>query len=215
VGNFSETEVPDAQLVGLVNKVVQLMEAFKLGIETVELHKDVPGAATECPGRYFPKDVFIKKLEESFQPTKVTVATLNFTYPNNAKVVNDNLYIRDINGHKITDRWVAKGDKITVLDVSYSKQLVLLEYPTPSGVAKGYTTNATNCLQYDHQGKWINGSTSESVMDENGVKIGVLDPREQATPLYHKKGKLHVVYSTDKGIDTKSGYVTWDGGFLP
>ncbi|HEY8909018.1 MAG TPA: peptidoglycan recognition family protein [Desulfosporosinus sp.] len=65
VGNFSETEVPDAQLVGAVNKVVQLMEAFKLGIKGVELHRDVPGAATECPGRHFPADVLLKKLEES------------------------------------------------------------------------------------------------------------------------------------------------------
>jgi len=55
-----------AQLVGLVNKVAQLIEAFKLGTESVELHRDVPGAATECPGKYFPKDVFMKKLEESF-----------------------------------------------------------------------------------------------------------------------------------------------------
>lgn len=66
MGNFSETEVPDAQLVGLVNKVVQLIKEFKLGIEVVELHRDVPGAATECPGRYFPADVLKKKLEESF-----------------------------------------------------------------------------------------------------------------------------------------------------
>ena len=66
VGNFNETEVPDAQLVGLVNKVVQLMEAFKLGIEAVELHRNVPGAVTECPGRYFPADVLKKELEESF-----------------------------------------------------------------------------------------------------------------------------------------------------
>ena len=66
VGDFSETEVPDAQLIGLVNKVVQLMQAFELGIEAVELHRDVPGAATECPGRYFSADVFKKKLEESF-----------------------------------------------------------------------------------------------------------------------------------------------------
>ena len=35
VGNFSETEVPEAQLVGLVKKVVQLMEAFKLGVEAL------------------------------------------------------------------------------------------------------------------------------------------------------------------------------------
>lgn len=140
-------------------------------------------------------------------------ATLKFTYPNNAKVVNDDLYIRDANGNKIPGRCVAMGDDITVLDVSYSKQLVLLEYPTPSGVSKGYVANAVNCLQYHHQGKWLNGSTPEPVMDENGVKIGTLNPREQATPLYRKNGKLQVVYSTDKGMNTKSGYVTWNGGF--
>lgn len=66
VGNFSETEVPDAQLVGLVNKVVQLIEVFKLGVEAVELHKDVPGAATECPGRLFPAGVFKEELEKRF-----------------------------------------------------------------------------------------------------------------------------------------------------
>ena len=66
VGNFSETEVPEAQFVGLINKVVQLMEAYKLGIEAIELHRDVPGAATECPGRYFPTDVLMKELEVSF-----------------------------------------------------------------------------------------------------------------------------------------------------
>ena len=52
VGNFCETEVPDAQLNGLIKKVVQLIEAFKLGVEAIELHRDVPGAATECPGRF-------------------------------------------------------------------------------------------------------------------------------------------------------------------
>ena len=66
VGDFSETEVSDAQLAGLVHKVVQLMEAFKLGLEDVELHRDVPEAATECPGRHFPADILKKELEESF-----------------------------------------------------------------------------------------------------------------------------------------------------
>ena len=73
VGNFSETKVPDAQLVGLVNKVVQLMEEFKLGIESIELHRDVPGAATECPGRYFPADVLKHKLTESRFPSTTNV----------------------------------------------------------------------------------------------------------------------------------------------
>jgi len=66
VGNFSETKVPDAQLAGLVKKVVQLLEAFKLGVGDVELHRDVPGAATECPGKYFPEDIFKQELEARF-----------------------------------------------------------------------------------------------------------------------------------------------------
>ncbi len=66
VGNFSETKVPDAQLAGLVNKVGQLLEAFKLGIGDVELHREVPWAATECPGKNFPKELFQQMLEARF-----------------------------------------------------------------------------------------------------------------------------------------------------
>lgn len=66
VGNFSETEVPDAQFVGLVDKVEQLMAAFHLKVEDVELHREIPGAATECPGRYFPRDMLEKELMERF-----------------------------------------------------------------------------------------------------------------------------------------------------
>ena len=62
VGNFSETEVPDEQLSGLVKKVLQLLEDYNLGAEDVELHRDVPGAATECPGRYFPEDILREEL---------------------------------------------------------------------------------------------------------------------------------------------------------
>jgi hypothetical protein len=65
VGNFSKTEVPDAQLSGLVNKVVQLLTAYKLGVEDVELHRDAPRGATECPGRYFPTDVLMQEVEKS------------------------------------------------------------------------------------------------------------------------------------------------------
>jgi hypothetical protein len=142
-----------------------------------------------------------------------SVPVLNFAYPNNAKVVNDDLYIRDANGVRISGRYVFNGDKITVLDVSYSKQLVLVEYPTPSGVRSGYVKNIVNCIRYDYQDQWVNGSTPEPVFAENGAMIGSLNPREHATPLYRKNGKLHVVYTTDKGKNTKSGYVKRDGGF--
>lgn len=66
VGNFSETKVPGPQFDGLVNKVVQLLKAYQLGIQAVELHRDVPGAVTECPGRCFPENLLRNKLEESF-----------------------------------------------------------------------------------------------------------------------------------------------------
>ena len=65
IGNFSDNEVPKAQLVGLVNKVRQLMSTYKLRPADVELHRDVSGAATECPGSKFPADVLRKELDES------------------------------------------------------------------------------------------------------------------------------------------------------
>jgi hypothetical protein len=141
------------------------------------------------------------------------VQSSSFSYPNNARVIKSNLDIRDSNGTKIVGRYVAIGDNITVLDVSGSKQLVLVEYPTPSGIKSGYVLNVVSCIQYYNQDKWLNGSTTETVYDENGGVLGSLDPREYATPLYRKNGKLHVVYATSKGVNTKSGYVVWDGGF--
>ena len=147
------------------------------------------------------------------QHTPDPVPALNFTYPNNAKVIKDDLFIRDANGSIIPGRYVSNGDNITVLDVGYRRQLALVEYPTSAGVRKGYVANAVSCLQYYHQGEWVNGSTPEAVLDDAGAKIGSLDPRERATPLYRKNGMLHVVYNTAKGINTKSGYVAWDGGF--
>jgi len=62
VGNFSEHEVPEVQFEGLLIQVTALMEAFKIPPENVELHREVPGAATECPGRLFPADIFRQRL---------------------------------------------------------------------------------------------------------------------------------------------------------
>jgi len=65
VGNFSQVDVvPEAQLEGLLDKVIALMQAYHLDIKDVELHREVPGSATECPGRYFPADLFRRMLEE-------------------------------------------------------------------------------------------------------------------------------------------------------
>ncbi|WP_283702624.1 SH3 domain-containing protein [Clostridium perfringens] len=134
-----------------------------------------------------------------------------FTYPNNAQVVGDDLYLRDANGNQISGRVVSNGDKITVLDVGYTKQLALVQYPAGSVVRQGYVTNATNLIRYFKQGEWLNGSTTEPVLDENGGSLGSLSPYEAATPLYKKNGMTHVVYDTSKGPNTKSGYVKFEG----
>ncbi|HII4482808.1 TPA: SH3 domain-containing protein [Clostridium perfringens] len=134
-----------------------------------------------------------------------------FTYENNAEVVGDELYLRDANGSLIPGRSVSVGDRITVLDVSYSKQLALVQYPAGSVVRQGYVTNATNLIRYFKQGEWLNGSTTEPVLDENGGSLGSLSPYEAATPLYKKNGMIHVVYDTSKGPNTKSGYVKFEG----
>jgi hypothetical protein len=129
-------------------------------------------------------------------------------------VVDDILYVRDANGNRIPGRYVANGDNITVLDVSYSKQLALVGYPTTSGVESGYVKNVPSLIQYYNQGQWHNGSTPETVCGEDGTAIGRLDPREAASPLYRKNGRLHVVYNTiSKGANTKSGNVAYNGGF--
>ena len=64
VGNFSKTRVPTAQLDGLVKHTLSLMGTYGLTIEDIELHREVPGAATECPGKYFPAEEMRKKLRE-------------------------------------------------------------------------------------------------------------------------------------------------------
>ena len=140
-----------------------------------------------------------------------------FTYPNNAVIENDFLYLRDANGNQIAGRTVSVGDKITVLDVGYAKQLALIQYPTSSGVRQGYVTNATNIIRYLDEYNYYNGSTSETVYaDSTGsATLGSLNPYECATKLYSKDGRIHIVYDTDKGGHTKSGYVNFAGLDVP
>ena len=80
---------------------------------------------------------------------------------------------------------------------------------------KAYITNAPNCIEYLYANQWSNGSTIEIVYETSSCvnSIGSIDPYEKATPIYRENGILHVVYSTAKGINTKSGYVKYNGGF--
>jgi hypothetical protein len=201
VDRYYQTYAWSRKKVYRANDIYQYQNGVTIG--GVEVDKDEVNNAT---GLWF-KDA-VPALAPEQKPD-----LQNSSYPNNAKVVGDDLYIRDVNGNRISGRYVANRDPITVLDVSYSKQLAKVEYPTPAGVKIGYVRNVPNLIKYFNQGQWHNGSTPEPVLDENGAKIGSVNPREATTPLYRRNGKLHVVYNTDKGANTKSGYVAYNGGF--
>lgn len=132
----------------------------------------------------------------------------------NATIKNDWFYLRDSNGNK-TSGTLEIGIKIKVLDISYSKQLVYIAYLENNIEKKAYITNATNCIEYLYQDQHQNGSTKEIVYEISACtnSIGSIDTYEKATPLYRENGVLHVVYSTNKGVNTKSGYVKYSGSF--
>lgn len=65
VGNFSVTQPSEAQLQSLATLVRTLQTRYGIPSSRVVGHRDVPGAATECPGNYFPWKRFKEMLEAS------------------------------------------------------------------------------------------------------------------------------------------------------
>ncbi|SHJ25653.1 N-acetylmuramoyl-L-alanine amidase [Clostridium cavendishii DSM 21758] len=156
---------------------------------------------------------------ESIYPKDINIQSEDihnsFTHPNNAQIKNDFFYIRDENGNVIPNRRVDIGDKVTILDISYSKQLIKLEYPTPLGVRRGWIKNSPNYIRYFYKNQYKNGSTLEDIYQNSDViyKIGSISKYEEATVLYRNNGILHVAYSTKKGTLTKSGFVKYNDHF--
>ena len=199
-----------------------LMDKYNIGINRVVRHFDA--SRKSCPNS-FKANNWAKWT--SFK-TALTGSTDNSTSNKsnntniatgvingyNATIKNDWFYLRDNSGNKTGSR-IEIGTKIKVLDVSYSKQLVYIAYLENNVEKKAYITNATNCIEYLYQGRWSNGSTTEIVYETSSCSnsIGSIDPYEKATPLYRENGILHVVYTTSKGANTKSGYVKYNGGF--
>jgi N-acetylmuramoyl-L-alanine amidase len=63
IGNLELRQATPLQVQALQNLVRKLREEFKIPGEKVLCHRQVPGARTLCPGRYFPGK------EEIFAPT--------------------------------------------------------------------------------------------------------------------------------------------------
>ena len=58
VGNFEETQVPDAQFEALVSLTRSLMGNYGIAAQNVSVHGRIRGESTRCPGKHFPFDAY-------------------------------------------------------------------------------------------------------------------------------------------------------------
>ena len=123
----------------------------------------------------------------------------------NATIKGDFFFVRDKNGNKIEGRRVDDGDRIRVDDVSYNKQLCLVEYPTPNGTRTGYIKNAHQFIYYDRHAN-MNGYRDVFDNDKKS-KIGSVSNGERVCVLSEDDKMMNICYATDKGNATKSGWI--------
>jgi N-acetylmuramoyl-L-alanine amidase len=69
IGNLEEHPPEPAQVDALVRLLVRLMRQYHIPVENVLGHREVPGAATACPGRYFPLDEVRRKVRAHLSQT--------------------------------------------------------------------------------------------------------------------------------------------------
>lgn len=112
---------------------------------------------------------------------------------------------------------VSNGDQFIIRSVDFDRQLAEILYPVVSKGCwvHGFIHNLQNLISDRWHFKWQNGSTSEIVYGSptGGDRIGSIDPRESATPLYRVGGRIALLYNTAKGDETKFGFVDYNGGF--
>lgn len=62
VGNYSETGLPEPMFDSLVFLVTTLKSFYRIPEQNIVGHRNVPGAATECPGKFFPWTEFKRRI---------------------------------------------------------------------------------------------------------------------------------------------------------
>ncbi len=82
VGNFDiRDERPSPfQMLSLAQLVAYLAVRYDIPAERIYVHRDVPGAATRCPGRNFPLAEFhtiVEKLRRQYQPAAPEIRTVS------------------------------------------------------------------------------------------------------------------------------------------
>lgn len=206
-GNFmNETSMTEAQM----NSVVALCQDIRgrYGNLAVTPHKQ--WTSTQCPGTYFPLDQIRNKVNSgnvTEVKTNAVPQTPTIVDGTNAVIGNDFFYVRDENGNIIPGRRVDVGDRVKIIDISKSKGLIELWYPTPLGVRHGFIKNVLANIGYFN----FNSHTvikACDVFDKNsGADIGGLDAGERVTLLEDLGDKANIAYNTPNGLLTKSGIV--------
>jgi hypothetical protein len=62
VGNFEETRLPGKMLDPLVALCQAFVTHYKIPLSAVTTHTGVDGRLTQCPGKHFPRALFLKRL---------------------------------------------------------------------------------------------------------------------------------------------------------
>jgi N-acetylmuramoyl-L-alanine amidase len=65
IGDFEKTQVPEAQFQAAAGLTRRLMREFRIRPENVTLHGKTPGEMTDCPGKNFPGDRFMRAIREA------------------------------------------------------------------------------------------------------------------------------------------------------
>lgn len=69
IGNFDNHSPAEVQVAALVRLVIRLMSEHQISLQNVTIHRMVPGAATRCPGRYFPWERIRSELTAGSAPS--------------------------------------------------------------------------------------------------------------------------------------------------
>ena len=120
------------------------------------------------------------------QPPVIPTKPMGQVSGANAVVINDWFYGRTANGEIEPGRIVDIGDRIKIIDVSYSRQLDLIEYPVPGGTRQTYIRNVVANIGYLNAPIYISGF--RQVYDRfSGANIGSVNSEKV------KSDRSHVV----------------------
>ena len=64
VWDFTKNITPGRQLLGAIGLIKGLQKEYGIAVKDIELHREVPGAYTLCPGPLFPATKFRKLIDE-------------------------------------------------------------------------------------------------------------------------------------------------------